>query len=93
MSALRQTREHDVNGTSKRVQISTELIHVYNRTVRSMLNQVRDGHRYCQARRKGLVTKKDLALRVKFAKRIKNNSEETCGPILFSFTWTANILL
>ena len=71
MSALRQTREHDVNVTSKRVQISIELIHVYNCTVRSVLNQVRDGHRYCQARRKGLVIQKDLALRVKFAKRIK----------------------
>ena len=41
---------------------------VHDRTVRRVLNEYR--YHYRQARRKGLLTEKDLKLRMKFAKDI-----------------------
>ena len=70
---LQLTHEHDGNFTLKRVKLNVGSTHVHNRNVRRKLNMVRDGYRYCQAIHKGLLTKKDLALRLKLAKSMKKH--------------------
>lgn len=85
ISALRLTHEHDGNFTLKRVQLNVGSTHVHNRTVRRKLSMVRDGYRYCQARHKRLLTKKDLALRLKPAKNIKKHYQ--------SRLWSSDIFL
>ena len=60
--------------TSKRVQTISGINHVSVRTIRRVME--RNGYAYRQARRKGLLCKKDLTRRVAFAKNvIKHYSE------------------
>jgi len=64
---LHRLRQVDGSCTSKSIQLNAGLsIRVANRTVRRHLNLL--GYKYRQTRRKGILKKKDLLLRVKFAK-------------------------
>ena len=74
MRTFLAAREANGNVTSKRVGLGAGITHVHNRTVRRVLNR----HGYCprQARRKGLLNKKDLLKRVQFSKQIIEHYDE-----------------
>ena len=71
LRSLRDNREKGLQVTSKRLQLESGLTHVSNRTVRRKLNE--NGYKFLQARKKGLMSRKDLKKRLKFAKDIINN--------------------
>ena len=50
------------------------------------------GYHYKQARRKGLLTEKDLRLRMKFAKDIKDTMTMGCGHLEYAFTYMLSTL-
>lgn len=76
MRAVHENRRQGYQVTSKRLQLDSGLLHVSNKTIRRTLNS--HGYHYLQARRKGLMTKADLKVRLKFAKDIiKNENNET----------------
>ena len=45
------------------------------------------GHHYRQARHKGLLKEKDLRLRMKFAKDLKDTMMMDCGHLEYAFTY------
>ena len=58
--------------TSKRVKLEAGIGEdISNRTVRRCLNE--SGYKYRQSRKKGLLSKKDMIIRNKFAKKAKTN--------------------
>ncbi len=65
---LKQLRYEEPNWTIKRLMEVSGVHHVSTRTINRFLN--RNGYRYLQARRKGLMSKEDREKRVEFAKRV-----------------------
>ena len=72
--ALKRLRKTDGSLTSKKIQVEAGLIHLSNRTVRAILNK--HGFKYLQARRKGLLSDKDLKRRLQFARNMLKNHQE-----------------
>ena len=60
---------------SKRIQTDSDIKHASNRAVRRTLNK--HGYFYLQSRKKGLLSVNDLKLRVKFARKMLREHDET----------------
>ena len=71
LRSLRHHRDQGLQVTSKRLQVESGLTHVSNRTIRRKLND--HGYKFLQARRKGLMSRKDHKHRLQFAKHIIKN--------------------
>ncbi len=67
------TRLREVSGrfSARRLKIEAGVSNVSDRTVRRLLN--RHGYFYLQSRKKGLMSKKDMRKRVKFARHMMKN--------------------
>ena len=71
LRAIPRLRELEGGFTSRRVAVFCGLDRrVSNRTIRRVLQ--RAGYKYCQSRKKGLLSASDREKRVKFCRRIKN---------------------
>ena len=82
--SLRHHREQGIQVTSKRLQVESGLTHVSNRTIRRKLND--HGYKFLQARRKGLMSRKDHKRRLQFAKNVlKNYNNDTPWKEQLSF--------
>ena len=69
LRAIKELRIKEGNFTSKRLAVEAGLYNkVCNRTIRKYLNKA--GYFYLQARKKGLMSPKDLKRRVKFCRKI-----------------------
>jgi len=64
-----QLRASDGHFTIKRVKVAAGIQHVCDETVRRVFR--RAGLRYSHSRKKGVLTRKDLGQRLKFALRVK----------------------
>lgn len=63
-------REHAPSFTSKKVKLEAGIGNdVSNKTVRRCMNNL--GYHYCQSRKKGLLSKEDMKVRQKFARKVK----------------------
>ncbi len=80
---LRNNREKGIAFTSKRLQVDCGLTHASNRTVRRTLNK--NGYKYLQARRKGLMSRKDHKKRLTFARKMIKDYQETFWKTDLSF--------
>ena len=71
MRQLKVLRKEDGNWTSGKLMEMCDINNseISNRTVRRQLN--RNGYEYLQARKKGVLTEKDIAKRLEFAKDVK----------------------
>ena len=75
LRALLHLRETEGRFSARRIQLVAGVMHVHVRTIRRVLN--RNGYRYHQARRKGLLSKVDTKKRLRFAKNILNDYDES----------------
>ena len=73
----------DGSFTSKRVQLTSGITHVSNRTIRRHLNQ--RGYHYLQSRKKGLLSELDLKKRVKFARDMLTNYDSSVWKTEIAF--------
>ena len=81
MRTVKILRSQDPNWTVKRIIMKADLHAVSRRTVSRYLNK--QGLRYLQARKKGLMTERDKSKRLKFAKTMQKND---CNEF-----WSKNI--
>lgn len=72
---LKYNRDKGIPFTSRRLQMESGLLHASNRTVRRTLNK--NGFKYLQARRKGLMSRADHKKRVAFARKMIRDHDET----------------
>ena len=75
MRQLKVLRKEDGNWTSGKLMEMCDINNseISNRTVRRQLN--RNGYEYLQARKKGLLTEKDIAKRLEFAKDVEKTKD------------------
>lgn len=71
VKALKKLRNTEGHFSSPRIAVEAGIKQVSNRTVRRTLN--REGYKFLQTRRKGLMKAKDFKDRVDFCKKVKNN--------------------
>lgn len=70
LRTLNKLREESCSFTAKRIQQEANLQHVDTRTIRRVLKKY--GYKYCQSRKKGLLSAKDKKNRLEFAKNASN---------------------
>ena len=83
---LHTLRYMDKGVTSKKMQLEPGLTHLSNTTVRGILNK--NGYRYLQTRRKGLLSKEDLKRKKEFASNMILYPD-TVWKKKFAFIWMA----
>ena len=76
-------RREDPNWTINRLMTRADVTHVSRRTVTRFLNE--NGYKYLQARKKGLLTKKDRRMRMQFAKKMLNEYPENVWTTKIAF--------
>lgn len=84
---LAKLRRQEGQFTSKRLMEATNIDrqNISDRTVRRVLN--RHGYKYLQARKKGILTEKDLKLRYKFARNIQKTYPMELWTDQINFFW------
>lgn len=71
---IKRLRRSDGNFSCPKIQAECELHNVHSCTFNRTLKRL--GYKFCDARRKGILTEKDLVARLKFARAVKKRDQE-----------------